>query len=263
VSSAQGRDALSGRLAIWEGIYTSFQEAAGAVVGAGFNGDEWRTRSVAAASGCLAAMQAGHPIPEQEKQRSALLPPVAATMLANRDRLRILDFGGGLGIGYMTLLEAIPMAAERIDYTIVEVPQIATEGRRLLSGAVGYVEALPADGPFDLVHAASAIQYVDEWRGLLTSLAAYRADFILLSDVFAGSIPTYVTLQHYYGSRIRHWFWNLDELLEVCARAGYALVMKTRVTSRRLGVDNTLPMEQFPEAHRLDQSLHLLLARRG
>jgi putative methyltransferase (TIGR04325 family) len=145
--------------------------------------------------------------------------------------------------------------------TIVELSPVADEGRRLLPGAVSYVETWPADGTFDLIHAASALQYVDDWRQVLESLARYRADFMLLSDVFAGAIPTFVTLQNYYGSRIRHWFWNLDELLEACSGASYAQVMKTFAAGRRLEMVDTLPMDHFPETHRLEQSLHLLLQR--
>ncbi|HEY3045469.1 MAG TPA: methyltransferase, TIGR04325 family [Vicinamibacterales bacterium] len=261
MSTAPDRSRSSERVEIWEGIYASYQEAAAHVVGPGFDGDVWRTRSLASAQGCLAALEAGKPIPQFHKQRSALLPAVAAVMLASRDRLRVLDFGGGLGIGYMTLAESIPSASTRIDYTIVEVPTVCEEGRRLFSGSVRYATALPAGDTFDLVHAASAVQYVEDWKQLLKRLGGCGAEFMLLSDVFAGAIPTFVSLQNYYESRIRHWFFNLEELLDACSRAGYSLVMKTFAPSRRLGVEDAVPMDRFPDSHRLEQSLHLLLHR--
>jgi putative methyltransferase (TIGR04325 family) len=259
--SSEGTSGSRDVVAVWEGVYPSFHAANSAVVGPGFCGDVWRTRSLAAARGCLEALEAGRPLPQFHKQRSVLLPAVAATMMAIRDRLRILDFGGGLGIGYMALVEGIPHAASRIDYTIVDVPPVVDEGRRLLPGAVRYMDALPGEEGFDLVHAASALQYVEDWRMALGALLDYRADFILLSDVFAGEIPTFVTLQNYYGSRIRHWFWNLEELLEVCSGSRYTLVMKTFATGRRLKMADTLAMDHFPKTHRLEQSLHLLLHR--
>jgi putative methyltransferase (TIGR04325 family) len=252
----------SGTIAIWDGVYASFDEAAAAVAGPGFDGETWRSRSLAAATECLTALEAGRPIPHLHKQRSVLLPSIVAAMLGAGERLRILDFGGGLGIGFLTLLESIPRARARIDYTIVELPHITAEGRRLHADRVRYVEALPRGEQFDLVHASSALQYVEDWQQLLISLGGYGARFMLLSDIFAGRIPSFVTLQHYYGSRIRHWFWNLDELLAACERAGYALAMKSFAAARRGGVDDVLPMDQFPESHRLDQSLHLLLSRR-
>jgi len=183
-------------------------------------------------------------------------------MLESKDPLRILDLGGALGIGYMTLAESIPHQAELIEYTIIEVPEICEVGRGLLSGGqVTYLDSLPSQGEFDLVHSASALQYVEDWQQVLKSLSHYGAEYILLSDVFAGSIPTFVTLQNYYGSRIRHWFLNLDELLKLVSSLGYQLVMKSFVKSRRLGVQDILPMGNFPATHRLEQSLHLLLRR--
>ena len=166
-----------------------------------------------------------------------------------------------MGIGYLTLLESLPEAGARVEYTIVEVPQIEDEGRRLFSGRVRYVEALPPAGAFDLVHASSSLQYVADWRLTLRSLGGYGASVMLLSDVFAGPVPSFVTLQHYYGSRIPHWFINLDELVSTCAAGGYRVAMKSHVSARRLGVDDRLPMEQFPETHRLEQSLHSLMHR--
>jgi len=247
---------------IWDGIYDSFQEAGSDAVGPGFNGDIYRARALNAAHECLAALNTSRPIPPFHKQRSTLLPPVAAMMLESAHPLQILDLGGGLGIGYMTLVESIPQYTERGHYTIVEVPEICDVGRGLFLGrGVTYLDSLPSQGKFDLVHSASTLQYIEDWQQTLKSLSDYNPRYILLSDVFAGSIPTFVTLQNYHGSRIRHWFLNLDELLKLVSSLGYHLVMKSFVHSRRLGVEDILPMDNFPASHRVEQSLHLLLRR--
>jgi putative methyltransferase (TIGR04325 family) len=183
-------------------------------------------------------------------------------MLQSNDPLRILDFGGGLGIGYMTLSESISHRSGAIEYTIVEIPEVCETGRGLFAGGrVTFLDSLPSEGEFDLVHSASALQYIEDWPQVLDSLSDYGAEYILLSDVFAGSIPTFVTLQNYYGSRIRHWFLNLDELLKVISSLGYQLVMKSFVDSHRRGLEGKLPMDNFPAGNRLERSLHLLLRR--
>lgn len=246
---------------IWEGIYASFKDAAPYSTGPGFNGDVYRTRSLNVAHECLAALKINKPIPSFHKQRSTILPTVVAMMLESRDKLKILDFDGGLGIGYMTLVESIPQYAERIHYEIVEVPEICKVERELFLRKVTYSDILPSKSEFDLVHSASALQYIEDWPKVLKLLDGYNAKHILLSDVFAGSIPTFVTLQNYYGSRIRHWFLNFEELFSTISSLGYQLAMKSFVSSRRLGVEDTLPMENFPESHRLEQSLQLLLSR--
>ena len=120
---------------------------------------------------------------------------------------------------------------------------------------------MPATGKIDLIHAASSLQYIEHWKDLIANFAALKPDYILLSDVFAGSIKSYVSLQNYYESKIPHWFLNLNELLESLNCNGYRLSMKTYVTSRRLNAEDILPMENFPEDSRLTQTLHLLLQK--
>lgn len=244
---------------IWEGIYDSFQSATQDRTGPGFRGETYQERTKSAAQSCLAALREGEPIPQFHKQRSTYLPIAVAMMLGMRHRIRVLDFGGGLGIGYMTLVESIGKDVDRVDYVIVEVPEICELGRTMLD--VQYLASLPSKDGCDLLHAASSIQYVENWRELVKAFSSLKAKYILLSDVFAGTINSFVTLQNYYESKIPHWFLNLDELLNVFAEHGYRLAMKSHATSRRLEVEDILPMENFPEHYRLDQSLHLLLDR--
>lgn len=247
---------MSKKFNIWEGVFSSFADARAEIAGLGFNGDVYRTRATSVARECLAALRSGKPIPTFHKQRSTLLPPVAAMMVEQDRPLRILDFGGGLGIGYMVLSESI-IDVGNVQYTIVEVPGICEEGRGLLP-EITYIDSLPEQGQFDLIHSASALQYIEDWRGVVRLLCSYRAKTILLSDVFAGDVPGFVTLQNYYGSRIPHWILNINELLEFLASLNYKLVMRTYVSSRRLDVEDTLPMDNFPESHRLEQTQHLL-----
>lgn len=248
---------------IWEGIFPSFAAARAEARGPGFEGEVYLVRTLDSARECLEALARGAPIPPFHKQRSTVLPVVTAMLLRSQPSARILDFGGALGIGYMTLLESIPSASRKVHYTVVEGEAICDAGRRLFPAetAIEFTGRLPAQGRFDLVHSASALQYVDDWRATIATLASYESPYLLLSDAFAGAGPTFVSLQNYYGSRIRHWFLNLDELLDCLRRAGYELLMRSYVSSRRLQSYDELPMDNFPASHRLAQTLHLLLSR--
>lgn len=253
---------MAGQFFIWEGVFPSFAEAKAAAVGSGFAGDIYRERALNAALECLGALADGNPIPAFHKQRSTILPAVAAMMLGSRERVDILDFGGGLGIGYMTLLESLTRAKEVIDYSIVEVAELCEQGRKLFPQDIHFSAELPQERKFDLIHSASALQYVEDWQGMLSVFASYRPDYLLLSDIFAGEIETVATLQNYYNSKIPHWLLNLDELLSVLSDLGFELVMRSFVTSRRLKTDGMLPMENFPPERRLRETLHLLFRRR-
>jgi putative methyltransferase (TIGR04325 family) len=246
---------------IWEGIYPDFQSAVAEAKGAGFSGEVYRRRSLKAATECLVALKSDKPIPAFHKQRSTHLPLIVAMMLEDKKPINILDFGGGLGIGYMTLAESIPDELKRIEYTILEVPEVCQSGTDLHAEGIMYTSVLLTSVKFNLIHAASSFQYIEHWQDLVKKFAVIKPEYILLSDVFAGSIKSYVTLQNYYESKIPHWFLNLNELLDTFNSYGYRLAMKSYATSRRLDVEDTLPMTNFPEDLRLTQSLHLLLQK--
>lgn len=243
---------------IWEGVYETFQEAKADAVGLGFSGDIYLARALAAANECLECLQAKKSIPQFHKQRSNLLPSIAALVM--RERVSILDFGGGLGIGFMTLVESLPEAANRVAFSIVEVPEVCEAGEKLHGGRGGitYLSSIPISTTFDIVHAASSLQYIENWKEWVSSITMLNPKYILLSDVFAGVINPYVSLQNYYGSRIPHWFLSLSELVHTFDACGYQLIMKSSVSSRRLNQFDTLPMNNFPEPLRLYESLHLL-----
>lgn len=247
---------------IWEGIYDTYKSAAAEAIGPGFAGETYRERSLMAANECLVALEAGRPIPSFHKQRSTLLPLTVAMICGSNESVKILDFGGGLGIGYMTLVESLT-SCQNIKYSILEVPEINRVGMTLLGNRVEYIENLPSSNDFDLIHSASALQYIDNWQGLLEQLMLLNPKYIYLSDVFAGAINNYVTLQNYYGSRIPHWFLNFQELRNVFEKQGYKLIMKSYATSLRLNAQDTLPMDNFPEAYRLAQTMHLVFQRKN
>jgi len=247
---------------IWEGVYDTFKSAKEMAKGPGFEGEVYLKRSLAAANECFDALKANKSIPQFHKQRSTLLPITVAMMLSHNDRVRILDFGGGLGIGYMTLVESIQHDLDRVDYTIVENPEVCAVGEKLIA-EVAYISTLPSPVSFDVIHASSSLQYIENWQDLLARFASLGPEYILLSDVFAGDITTFVSLQNYYESRIPHWFLNLQELLDTLDKHGYSLLMKNYATSRRLDVEDDLPMDNFSENQRLSQSLHLLLQKKS
>ena len=109
-----------------------------------------------------------------------------------------------------------------------------------------------------MVHTSSAIQYLENWKDILLKFSKYKPEYISLSDVFAGDIPTFVTLQKYYESLIPHWFLNLDELITVFEGLGYELVMNCYANIRRLNTYDILNMNNFPEEYRINHTLNLL-----
>lgn len=249
---------------IWSGIHDGFADAP--ATGEGFSSARYRERTLTAIREDLASLEAGRPISQFHKQRCASLPPLIAAMLRDRSRVSILDFGGGLGIAFLTLLESIPGIDQCLRYDIVEMPAVCEDARSLYHGRAirpVFHDLLPPaeSARFDVVFSASALQYVEDWRGLLAHLAGYEANWILLSDVFAGKVRTFASVQNYYESTIPHWFLNIEELLGRMRECGYSLVMKSDVHARRLDQEDVVQMDNFPPEYRITNTWHLLFSR--
>lgn len=248
---------------VWNGVYQSF--AAVEAVGPGFDGDIWRDRSVQKARETLALVGSDQPLDYALRQRNALLPVLAASGLAAQPRVSILDFGGGLGTGYMVLANGMPDAGRKIDYAVTEVDSICRAGEAVFAGRTGpkFLRELPADGGYDIVLAASVMQYIEDWQNVVARLAGYGARFLLFADMFVGNFRPFVTLQAYYGSAIRHWFFNGAAFIAEVERHGYRLALRATCDAKILGRYGPLPMDNFPPELRLPHTTHLLFQQAG
>ncbi len=245
---------------IWEGVYASFAEAP--AVGPGYEGVTWRERSLRSARDAVAKLALGETLDYSLRQRNAIMPVVVAMLLSRQQRVTVLDFGGGLGTAFPVLASAVGDDIGRVDYRIVEVETICSAGRELFGGGTGprFEPELPNSGTFDVVQAASSLQYIEDWRGALGQLVGYRAQYLVLGDLLIGGFPSYATLQNYYESRIRSWFLNAKEFIGEVERHGYKLALRAECDTRILGVDGPLPMENFPPHLRVARTSHLLFA---
>ncbi len=251
---------------VWEGVYSSFAEADS--TGPGFDGDIWRKRSIQAGREFLTQVERGKPLDYSLSQRNALLPVVAAMLLARQARVQILDFGGGPGYGLMVLMDALVVnARSRIDYHVVDVKNICEAGKELFSDSEAPVfhSDLPSssEASFDLVHTSSTMQYIKDWRTMVGLLASYRAPYLVFEDVFVGAFPTYVTVQNYYGSRIPHWFFNFREFVDEVEKQGYDLLLRMPCHVKVLGKYGPLPMANFSGKYQLSNKSNLLFGIKG
>ncbi len=254
------RDLNSAPLSYWAGVYESFEAAGGS--DAAFDKAFWRQRVLQV----LSDHQAGvHHLQNDELLGWPGLNPaplIAASVYADRLRrernmpIRILDFGGGAGIGYVQLRTSLPSHV-RLDYRVVERRGICDIGQAHFRGnaEIGFHESLAmatrdACG-IDIALAASALHYMNDWQGLLSSFAALDPRWILLLDVPAGDIPaSFVTVQMYHGDRIPVWFWRMEHLVRTIEQLGYALTH--RALRRWTGqAGESPPMDGLPTTHRI------------
>jgi len=193
--SQQGKKGKDTIRPVWEGVYADFHEARSK--GPGFDGSGWVSNTLARLKDLKTKTQSEYGPADEPAFGEGLLPVVAATLLAERGRLRIIDFGGGLGFGYLKLKACLPPEMT-LEYHIWEVESVCEAGREHFRNNVEitfHSQRPDLEGPVDLANFGSSLPYIGNWGDILDELAAMKSEYLLFRDLPAGNIPTYVSLQ--------------------------------------------------------------------
>ena len=237
---------------VWTGVYARYEDVP--VSGPGFDGETWTAITRTHTERALAAMRSGAPV--RATGDRALLPRLAAETLATRGAVRVVDFGGGMGIGYIDLRAATGPAA--IEYVVVETEVVCAAGRSLFVGdpAIRFVTSLGEAGVgADIVYVSSALQYVPDPAALLRELARLGARYLLLVNTSSGNVPTYATAQRNVpGSVIAYWVLATTDVVEALGSLGYAPRSATASERRLTGF-------AVPRRYRLVRGRNLLFER--
>jgi putative methyltransferase (TIGR04325 family) len=229
---------------IWSGVFRSFSEVAGS--SAVFDDAQWVNKL---------GERLDRQIAEGPSYTRDYPLAVAASMLACRGRpLRIIDVGGGIGATLLAVADALPNAD--VEGHVVEKNEICKEGRRRLSDRkwLNFHDQFPHLADVDIVHFGSTLHYIEHWRKVLSQAVSCHPNCVVISELPAGNIETFVTAQHYYGSSIPVWFFNRAELIETMRSLEFSLVYEAPFQSKFFGREMTPPMDALPPEFRL---LHL------
>jgi len=248
---------------IWEGIYDSFDQCPGH--GQGYESDRWVRQETERIHSLLQAIKNDGAIPSVVSYRMNLLPLLAATTAVNskKNKVTILDFGGGLGSTYISVTAACANS-QIVDYHIVESKSICRAGKECFKGNthIHFYDHLPEKiQDVDIVCLCSSIQYIKDWQGLLKGVAEYDPQYVLLADVPAGDIPTYATVQNYYESKIPYWFFDVNEIIRMMSSIKFELLFRSSCACTYLGKEQPMPQANFPAEYRVGNSCNLLFNR--
>lgn len=249
---------------IWKGVYAHFDDVP--VKGPGQADPEFVARCRERTMEALKSVAESGAIPEVTAYRRTLLPFLVSVLGSRGRRIRVLDFGGGLGNSFVQTAAAQAGAVD-FEFHLVELPEICAIGRELFAGdpRVCFHEEPPnlPEG-LDVVHVSSALHYIRDWKSILERLGQYRSDYFFFSDLLAGDVPTFATAQLHYDSVVPVWFFNLHEFTDAMASLGYTVVSKSTFLPTLWGTAGTqLPQEGFPREYRIGNSCNLLLVRSG
>jgi putative methyltransferase (TIGR04325 family) len=168
------------------------------------------------------------PRDDREAQLTVLAFAYALAVAARRrDRLSLLDWGGGPG-HYAVLARALFRDLE-LEYHSRDLPALAALGRELLPDDAFHDDDGVLDRTYDLVVASSSLQYAERWRETLAGLARATGGYLYVARVpVALHAPSFVVLQraHAYGYDTEYLGWVIarDELLAEARAAGLRLV---------------------------------------
>ncbi|TAN42032.1 MAG: methyltransferase, TIGR04325 family [Nitrospirae bacterium] len=237
---------------IWEGVYSEFKDVP--VTGGGFGGGIWVKNALQKAAELRELAMEEKTIPSVTRFHESLLPFLAAMVYSEKESVSILDFGGGIGLSYYQVKCGLPKPAT-LDFHVVDLEAVCIAGREFYSkeSSVSFHCSLDecSSLSFDIVHIGSSIQYIEDWKGTLKSLCAMQADYIMLTNIPAGDVPTFATAQNYYGSKIASWFLNARDIIDVMKSYGFVLSFKSTYDLKILGVVQPYPQENFPEQYRM------------
>ncbi|MBF0381752.1 MAG: methyltransferase, TIGR04325 family [Magnetococcales bacterium] len=188
---------------------------------------------------------------------------LAATSQKN-GKVVIVDFGGGLG-------DRFPMVAATLadhitlEFHVIDNAAACKVGRECHGDdkRIIFHESIPKNlDSAQIIHLGSVLRYIDDWQGLLGSLASFNAPHILFSDSLIGDVPTFISVENYYGEKIPFRCLNIDELTTwLKDELGYHLLYKSRFIQYIQGKKGFYNMDNMPEKYRLDSTMNLLFSK--
>lgn len=231
----------------WNGIYKNFKEVPRT------DNTDYVSCQVFELGEALNRIANNNYSPSVEQQLFAQL--VRSLEPVNHDHVKILDFGGGLGLDYIATcyLNSIPM-----DYTIIEKKLTCRVGNELFisDDSIKFIDTFPENKEvYDIVYLNSSLQYVEDYREVLEKLAFYESNFFIFLRLSAGDIPTYATSQvNMPDLSIPYWFTNFNEIRTIMSSYGYTLVHKSQP-------DRIYNQDNFPKSYRMGRAINTFFKR--
>jgi putative methyltransferase (TIGR04325 family) len=146
-----------------------------------------------------------------------------------RERLSVLDWGGGLGYYYL-LAKALLPGNVRLDYHCKDVATLVQAGRELAPEISWHQDDACLGREYDLVMVSGSLQYCREWRDFLKQVRkATGRYFFLTRTPVVQRAASFVAVQRAYGTRMLHLQFNEDELLAEIEKLGFELVREVVV----------------------------------
>ena len=182
---------------IFAGVYKTIRDVP--VINEGYNNKKWleniysqtilKINSIRKAKFIIDAAQ--------RNNITNLLPLLTSISAQNHGKTSILDFGGGMGEGYVECLKCL--SNTDCFFHVVDTHSNNEFAKKIFLSD-SRIEFYDIDIPDDLlkvniVNIGSSLQYVDDYKSILSTLIKKKPEYIFFSDTFMGEMPTFATMQ--------------------------------------------------------------------
>lgn len=152
---------------------------------------------------------------------------VLALAAHDKDRISLLDWGGGIGHYYLIGKTVLP--AVEIDYFCKDVPILCQGGREILPSGSFYDDNACVNRTYDLVLASGSLQYSEDWKGAVEMLVHASNGYLYITRLpVVNDVPSFVVIQrpyqHGYETEYLGWFLNREQFLTHVASLQMELV---------------------------------------
>lgn len=161
---------------------------------------------------------------------------VLAMAARKRDRITLLDWGGG--VGHYCVISRALMPDLEVGYHCRDVPLLCRGGRSLLPDARFHEDDDECfSRTYDLVLVSGSLHYWQDWKGLAQRLAGVSRPYLYVTRLpIVQRSQSFVTIQrptqHGYDSEYLGWFLNRQEFLDHMQLMGTTLVREFLIEER-------------------------------
>ena len=243
---------------IWDGVYKNFDSTGYNEISQGFSSQKYLDNNLKD----LLKVKNNTKYLNRFTQRYKNFDKFIIKLLSDKNikKLKILDFGGGFGNGYLLLNKKLDKKNfKKIEYYILDIPKIIKISKKILPN-VNYLDKIP-NKKFDIVVSSSSIQYIDNWKKIIDKLCKLDSEYLIFYDLFIGKFKSFVTLQKYYETLIPHWFINENSFSNQITKNGYKKFKIEDTFLRRLGKINNLNMRNFNKGNRIKNTKNIIYVK--
>lgn len=208
-------------------------------------------------------------IPSFYKQHTQHL--INSISLLKKKSIKILDIGGGWGVGYANILESFSKEKIlNIDYYNYDLDNVCNIGEiyfkkklSFMTKKLRYIKDLNEVklNKFDIIFFGSSLQYFKNPIKILEKILKIKTKYLIFIDLYLVSCTTFFTNQKHYESSVPHSFINKNKFLNLVS-AKFHLVSSSYSHTMRLNKVGQINMKNFPKKYRIENSLNLFFIKK-